>query len=1656
MGNSGATTYTHTVELLLNGKRVRIENPDPSLLLADYLRSPQVGLTGTKVACGEGGCGACTVVIARRETDDTGTSEIVDWAINACLRPVCTLDGTAITTIEGLGGTPRKLHPIQEQVVACDATQCGFCTPGFIMNMYGLLRRDKTPEPQDVEDRFDGNLCRCTGYRPILDAMHAFDKPVTKPAAPPDPAPAPAPVPGAEATGEVAAEAPINGTVTQPASHDTNELDTGDRHVSSAKRTAAALRSFKDDDLTVEQPVRVDGGGRTYLRPLTLADALDVLKERWAAHANVKIMAGGTSIGVFPAQLAGSDTLLDVSHVRELRTVTLEGGTTLAKATALRIGGSVTFARLLDELDALTKTVVAAAEGHARALLALSTMVRRIASQQVRSMATVGGNLMLMRSHVPASAGEPFPSDFATAAAALDATVLFRRPEQPDQDDQIKLYDVLASGSLEDALPTNVLVTGVRIPLTSARQWPRMYKVARREQCAHAIVNAGLVVELDASGLVTAARFVFGGIRRAPRIAADTAQTLVGKPWTKGTFDEIGTALLNEILDGMADSADAGASKAYRASLAVGLVRKFFIDVAEAAKVADAGFGADERSAAFPEVQSISDGAAGTVVIPYRGVTAIPWWLVREQPLEAAAGAAVMAPDGVTVVQTPPRALSATTRAATGQTTTTITIPDTVKADEDTFIAAASPESMPPGTGANGANGTNGTSHTTAAAKTTTKKTTLKLPPPKISAAIQATGEARYTVDEFGPPGTLHAVYVYSMARHARFKYRLDWLAASAPVAPVVPAEPESPVNVVVAVGAAGAAEVGVAVAADTPVNVGVAVEAGGPAEVEVAVDAPEPANVAVVVDTPTADVAVAIAAPPADDLALIDAIAGYNDNLLPPPEGEVLPLDLVTDEADPYDILAALKTRLQADYPAFRGYITAYDIPRRSENDIYNGADPAGYDPTFAMNRVTSYGQPIGVVVSDTVADAKLIATRIQQAIEYYQPLPVVKPETLLTIRQARSSLPLQSRTADRSLTRPGSDATWLQDHVKGETPLRVTTPGKLMVSGRQRTAAAAHFYLEPLITLAIPGEDGTLTLYAESQSLQTCQNSVAWALKMHQHDIRAKVSRLGGSYGGKERPSVNVAVAAAVAAHTLRRPVRLALDRHTDMTMVGKQHPFIGEYWAVVDTDTHKIEKMRVDLAVDTGCSKGVGSSVLDLAMLSIDSAYEVPTLQVNGLMYQTNVEPRAAFRSFGVMQSTLILEEAIERIARGLGVRPEIVREASFYPDRTDARTHRTHFGQELRDAKVRQVWEKLKERADLPNRYAEVDAFNTRNRWRKRGISTIPIKYGIGYTHREWNQASAEIVVYRDGTVLVHHGGVEMGQGLDTKIKRIAARVLGIQDYKVRVAGVDTGIIPNASTTGSSTGTDLVGGAVLNAAQNLRTRLERFWKPDSSLRVENRAAAWQTAWNGVVKDAYDEREPLIATGYARPPVNIRTYGTGQLRDHEQLFYYFTYGAAATEVEIDVLTGESIVRQSDVVYDAGQSVDPFIDIGQIEGAFVQGIGTLTSEQTRYADDGRLITNGTWEYKPPFVKSIPRILNVHMLRYDENDAAPLDRFGVLSSKATGEPPLVLATTAFFAIKHAILAARQDHANDSSWFDLDAPATTERIRELCTGIRPG
>ncbi len=1372
---AGAATYSNELVFWLNGQKVTIVNPDPAITLVDYLHS--VGLTGTKVGCGQGGCGACTVMLTHHEP---ATGEIAHRAVNSCLRPLCAVSGMIVTTTEGIGNVREGMDPAQFEIAANNGTQCGFCTPGFVMNAHAFVRQNPGATERQMEDIFGGNLCRCTGYRPILEAARKLTC-------------------DHQSTNGCAAKCQIDPSINAKSNPELTRVRT----------------DVLPPPCMPPMPLHFSGDGIEWYRPTTL-DQVQKLKGHLAAQVGreqVKLVFGNTASGVYPNEKPRC--LIDISRIAELsRTAESESG--------IHVGATVPIQKLV---DFVSEVISRRPREQTVGLQALNRHAAFIAGYQVRSAGSVAGNIFMTRDHANRGAG--FPSDLFTVLAALGTTISIGSREFAGGNQSFPLGAMPTT----ESLPADAVILNFDIPFTRSREFVQTYRIARRPQMSHPIVNAGFRCRVDAGGRVPQGEItiVFGGLASMHFHATHTEQALEGKPINEATLRAALDVLKQEVAERSSELPDIdeeGISSAYRRSLAEGFFYKFFLHVA--LEVDPTGVSPENASAARHLERPLSKG---------------------------------------------------------------------------TQEFTEYPELFP-----------------------------LSKPIIKRAALAQATGEIKYTQDLSLPVGGLHAAMVISSRAHARFT-----LTKNAPT-------------------------------------------------------------------------------------------------------------------------IAALEGHLRDRFPGFRALVTVADIPPGGNNLIGLGED----DPVFSQDVVTSVGAPIGLVAAETMAVAREAAVYVEAECIAYEDLPAV-----LTLDEAiakNTAMPMVCKARDPdedveqripSVTRPGSDLEWLGDPARGLDDTE-------LVSGTVRTPAQLHFYMETMCALCVPGPYDQMTIYNSTQNPNGNQASVARALGVPSNQISVVVEQIGGGFGGKQHRAQLPAAQAAVAARRLNRPVRLLYDRATDSQMVGKRHPYLGEYHAAFTSDGI-IRGMRLDLHSDAGDTYDCSFAVMDLSLMQADGCYNVRNFQANGTVYRTNKTSNTAFRTFGNIQPYVIREDAIGHVAhrlsitQGRTVLPEEIRRKNLYRNATTANFDQTHHGQDLRFCNIAEIWDELYQSSDFERREREVREFNRANRWRKRGIAMVPQKYGIAFTEPRGalNASSALVNInMADGSVVVTHGGVEMGQGLNTKIAQLAANTLGIPLALIRVTGNNSDAIVNAPATAASTGYDLNGGAVEKACRVLRNRLENFCRDLEQYTphdcIEDWRLNWSDSWQQIVFRGWFNRINLSAAELYKAP---HYQGNSGRQPVGHPHFYYCYSAAATEVEIDVLTGEFVILRADLLYDPGKSPNPAIDIGQIEGGYVQGVGYVTTEETVFDEHGKLVTDNTWSYKPPCSKSIPLDFRVRLRPVDEARNMLEDRaemHAVKSSKTVGEPGMTLGITAYLAIKRAMMDARRELTGQDEWLAMDAPATCQRIHMNC------
>jgi xanthine dehydrogenase large subunit len=691
---------------------------------------------------------------------------------------------------------------------------------------------------------------------------------------------------------------------------------------------------------------------------------------------------------------------------------------------------------------------------------------------------------------------------------------------------------------------------------------------------------------------------------------------------------------------------------------------------------------------------------------------------------------------------------------------------------------------------------------------------------------------------------------------------------------------------------------------------------------------------------------------------------------------------------------------------PGVRGVVLASDIPGDPKLATFSHDEPI-----FATNKVEHIGQVIGVVVADTVMEARRAARKVKLDIEM---LPAV-----LTVKDALKS---QNYVLPPVFVRRG-------DADQGIARAAHRLSGELEVGGQE------HFYLEGQVAYALPLEQNQWWIYSSTQHPGEVQHWVAHALGLENNAVTVECRRMGGAFGGKETQAGHLAVWSVLAANKLRRPVKLRFDRDDDFMITGKRHPFAYEYTVGFDDDG-LITGLKLMLAANCGFSADLSGPVADRAVFHADNAYFLSDVEIASYRCKTNTQSHTAFRGFGGPQGMIVIEAILGDIARELGLDPIDVRKRNLYG--IDDRNV-THYQMKVEDNILHPMIDRLEQSADYRARREAIAKWNKTSPVIKRGIALTPVKFGISFTATFFNQAGALVHVYTDGSVQVNHGGTEMGQGLNTKVAQIVADELGIPFERVRATASDTSKVPNASATAASSGTDLNGRAAQFAARQVRERLANFVSqrqacdPKKVVFAHGQVSSPDAviSWEQLVDDAYKARVQLWSDGFYKTP-KIH-YDKHTLTGRP--FYYFSYGTACSEVAIDTLTGESRVLKVDILHDVGTPINPAIDIGQIEGGFIQGMGWLTTEQLVWNDKGYLSTHAPSTYKIPATGDVPAHFKVDLW------PEPNREDNVFGSKAVGEPPFMLAISVWEALRDAAAAARGGKA-----VHMDAPATAENV----------
>lgn len=688
---------------------------------------------------------------------------------------------------------------------------------------------------------------------------------------------------------------------------------------------------------------------------------------------------------------------------------------------------------------------------------------------------------------------------------------------------------------------------------------------------------------------------------------------------------------------------------------------------------------------------------------------------------------------------------------------------------------------------------------------------------------------------------------------------------------------------------------------------------------------------------------------------------------------------------------------------------LTLADVPGHTDiGPVFPG------DPVLADGEVKFWGQPLFAVLADSQDHARHAARCAR--IDIGSEPPVLDPEEAVQ---------------QNLLVRPSHQ---LQ---RGDAAAAIAAAPRVL-EAQMQVGGQEHYYLEGQVSMVVPAEDGGMLVYCSTQHPSEVQKLVAEVLALPLSAVTVETRRMGGGFGGKETQAAQWACIAALLARKSGHPVKLRLSRADDMIMTGKRHPFVNRYLVGFD-ESGLLLGAEIQVTGNCGCSPDLSDAIVDRAMFHADNAYYLPAAHIVGHRAFTNTVSHTAFRGFGGPQGMMIIERAMDDIARAVGKDPLEVRKLNLY---RDPDCNITPYHQVVEGHTLRRVIEQVESSSDYWTRRQDIRVFNASSSILKKGLALTPVKFGISFTVQHLNQAGALLHVYTDGSVQLNHGGTEMGQGLNTKVAQVVADVLQIDLERIQITATRTDKVPNTSPTAASSGTDLNGQAARVAAETIKQRLVEFLAqseqvPAESVRfVSNRVNFGQHKSLGfaeLAQRAYMARISLSTTGYYRTPKIHYDRASGKGRP----FFYFATGAAVSEVLVDTLTGEYKVTRVDIVHDVGRSLNPAIDLGQVEGGFIQGMGWLTTEELRWDEQGRLLTTGAATYKIPVAADTPPIFKVTLL-----EGAPNEEATIFNSKAVGEPPLMLAISVWSALRDAI-ASLADYKVSP---DLDTPATPERV----------
>ena len=687
---------------------------------------------------------------------------------------------------------------------------------------------------------------------------------------------------------------------------------------------------------------------------------------------------------------------------------------------------------------------------------------------------------------------------------------------------------------------------------------------------------------------------------------------------------------------------------------------------------------------------------------------------------------------------------------------------------------------------------------------------------------------------------------------------------------------------------------------------------------------------------------------------------------------------------------------------------VTSSDITGRNDvGPVYDG------DPIFPK-KAEYYGQPLFAVAAKTTEQARKAVLKAKITYKTLKPVTTIK-----------EALKKKSYVLKEKIIKKGDATKAIENSVN-------------RLNGSFTTGSQEHFALEGQTAFVIPQEDNDYKVFSSTQHPSETQQVIAKMLNQKSNTITVETRRIGGGFGGKETQSFIFAAICTLLAKKTKHPVKLRMDRDDDIIITGKRHDFYSEYKVGFD-ELGVIKGLKIKLASRCGISPDLSEAINERALLHIDNAYFLENLLVENYLCKTNTASNTAFRGFGGNQGMMAIENIIDHIANSLKKDPAEIRRRNFYQKK---KKNITHYNMKIEDNVMHEIYDQLIKSSNYKSRQLSIKKFNEKNTYIKKGIAITPVKFGISFTTWHLNQAGALVHIYsNDGSVHVNTGAIEMGQGTHTKIAQLVANELGLNFSRVKVSATRTDKVPNTSASAASSTTDLNGAAALNAISKIKMNLSAYIK--RKYKIKNGEGIYENGivkfkgksfkFNSLIKEAYLNRVSLSSSGfYATPKIHF-----DKKNFKGRPFLYFCYGAAVSEVMIDVLTGENKIIRTDILHDAGKAINPAIEIGQIEGGFVQGAGWLTMEEVNWKSNGQITTHSPSTYKIPAASDMPEKFNVEIFKKGKNVEQVINK-----SKTTGEPPLMLAMSVFYAIKNAIASV----GNYAFYPNLDAPATPEKI----------